>query len=36
MNSYLINGPKFTKITKEEKSNDPRWDALKKLKNKEK
>ena len=36
MNSYLINGPKSKKIKKEEKSNDPRWDALKKLKNKEK
>ena len=35
MNSYIINGSEPTKPTSEEKANDPRWDALKKLKNKD-
>ena len=36
MNSYLINGAQLRENKNEEKINDPRWDALKKLRNKDK
>jgi len=36
MNSYLINGAQLRENKNEKKINDPRWDALKKLKNKDK
>ena len=36
MNSYLINGQSLRVTEKNKKTHDPRWDALKKLKNKDK
>jgi uncharacterized metal-binding protein YceD (DUF177 family) len=35
MNTYIINGTQPRELENDKNSNDPRWDALKKLKNKD-